>query len=157
MTYKEFLEKYPERTGEGKRFWLAGLSLGSTAVSRLERKVRPILTEYTIYEKVSNWTGWKETKKEFRKISDKTGKVLTTSVSMQYEGSWRGGSIHVFEEDEKELAQKHWEESNYKLAIKSLEEAGKVSKSYLEAFEQFNSEAGDHQIDRDDALAILRI
>ena len=56
MLLSEFIEKYSHNDGHaitntaiGKRFWLTGVCMGATAITRLDRKVRPTLTEYNEY------------------------------------------------------------------------------------------------------------
>jgi hypothetical protein len=41
--------------------------------------------------------------------------------------------------------------------MSSLEEAGRVAQEYLKAFEKYNAQAGEFAIDREDAIAILKI
>tara|TARA_R110002020_G_scaffold407511_2_gene617523 strand:- start:616 stop:1056 length:441 start_codon:yes stop_codon:yes gene_type:complete len=145
MKAREWYDKFSSDTHEGVRFWISGREFGRNATARCGRCVRPTQVELTRVD-----TSWGYSL-EFRKVSTKTNKPLSTKVSFT---KW-SSSIQIFE-DELEC-KKYWEASNNELAINALKEAAKVADEYLKAFDRFNKDSGRYEMNREDAIAIMKI
>jgi hypothetical protein len=154
VNYDKFKEMFDSGEAAGKRFWICGLQFGKDGISRFARNVEP--TEIVIEEVQQNsrWRSCRDGKWKLRKISKKTGKILNSDVP--FKSSWSTTSgIEIFE-TEKDCLQ-FWEKRNMECAIELLAEAADVAECYLTAFEKCNNNAGSGKMDREDALAILRI
>lgn len=152
MEISEHAEKYPDESDKGKRFWVAGAEFGKNATSRMSRKVEPTLVEVDYGKSKSYWQD--SVVRNFHKVSKKTdNKLASTVVISSY--SWKGNPIKIF--DKEEECRDYWATLNQELAIEALREASQVASVYLEAFDKYNKSAGKYKMDREDALAIMKI
>lgn len=142
MTRQEWQKENDMSASVDKKYWVSGREFGRNATARCGRCVRP--TEVIISDMKTNWGH----NLEFRRISVKTGKALSTKVAVN-------GCIQIFETEAE--AVHYWNTINNELAIRSLEEAGRVAQEYLEAFDKYNVASGKFLMNREDALAIMKI
>jgi len=142
MTRREWQDVNDMSASVDKKYWVSGREFGRNATARCGRCVRP--TEVIISDMKTKYGNTLE----FRRVSAKTGKALSTKVAVY-------GAVQIF--DTKAEAEHHWNTRNNELAIRSLEEAGRVAQEYLEAFDKFNVDSGKYQMNREDALAIMKI